>query len=304
MPYRIFFLAAVILCFSLSPIGAGAAERVTFQNRLGVDATVTFAGPAGGETVRIHGNLTDGDSFSIGAETLRGCDNLLVQPYFDSAFQFYLPFTLDTARAVAYGKYPPAGETRSPFLTALVGDDRISVAAGLPLSRLAALMAEGMTEKAVERWLVGLRLPGEKPGRYSVAIGESTWGYNESEVEFAPSPSGEAIVSELRLTTAWAPKALWSILEAMQASGLTPLLPTAEGEKAKTFVPEEKTLDPKAETVSESKDKAWDQAASLLAAAMDKTPATATLHLAGPRLQYTFFLDGEGQSFVLQIVRQ
>lgn len=306
MPYRIVFLAAALLCFSLPCSSADATERVTFQNRLGVDATVTFAGPAGGEAARIHGNVPDGGTFSVDAETLRGCDTLIVQPYFDSSFRFYLPFTLAEARSVVYANLSPAGETRrlAPVLTALVGDNRISVPAGFPLRRLAVLMAQGMTEKTAEQWLVALRLPGEQPGRYAVAIGESTWGYGEGELAFAASSSGEKELSEAWLATAWAPKALRPILEDMRASGLTPVLLTEEGKSAKAFGPEGLKLDPKAGIAGGNSDKAWDEALRLVAGVMESTPVTATLHLAGPGLRYALSLDSGSRRFALHIVRE
>ena len=308
MPGRVLLLSVFIALSAVLPFGADAAERISFQNRMEIDATVTFAARPGEEAFKVLGNVRAGRNAKVPAEKVHGCDRLFVQPYFDSSFQFFLPFTLDQARAVAVASLPPTGESRrlAPFLTALVGDDRISVPAGLPLPRFAALMAQGMNRDAVENLLVALRLPGEQAGRYAVAIGETTWGYREEECEFTASPAGVEELAELWLTTARAPKALGLILEDMKASGLKPLLLTVEGRTAKAFGPEGLALEPKAERVGTAPDKAWEEAAKAVIQAVNDTPSDAPLEkallLAGSGLLCTFsFGDGD---FALQVKRE
>lgn len=311
MPRRIFLTAAAFFLWSCLPaLSADAEERVAFQNRLGVDATVTFAGRAGGETVRIQGNAPDSRTFFIAAEALGGYDLLLVQPYFDSSFQFYTPFTLDKARSMVYANLAPAGEARrlAPVLTALVGDERVSVTAGLPLRRLAALMAQGLDETGVETWLVALRLPGEQPGRYAVAIGETTWGYDADGLRFTDAPSGVKEVSELRLSASWTSKGLRRILDDMRESGLVPLLLRVEGRKAKAFGPGGLALDPQAEPGTVEPETLWPEIARQFEEAAGRTrPGAApgiTLQLASPGLRYTFSLDEGGGAGILHIVRE
>lgn len=309
MSRRIVLLVVLTLCLSLASSAAKAVDSVTFQNRLGVEATVTWSAGNGLEPVRIQGNVPDGGVFSVPSDILAGRDRLLVQPYIDSSFQFYTPFTLDRARAINYSSPAPGGPGRllAPRLTALVGDERVSVPAGLPLCRLVALMAGGMSEEAVEQWLVALRLPGEKPGRYAVAVGEATWGYRDGELLFASSASGQKQVAEIRLTTPWAPEALPGIAADMRKSGLCPLLLTVEGRGAKAFGPAGAALDPEADPLPENPEEAWTEVAKLLANAVNgaasDTPA-ADMVLASDGLRHTLSLDGKAGIFILRITRK
>ena len=310
MSRKTVFLILLALCLGFAAPAARAADSVTIQNRLGIDATVTWVAAGEQEPVRIRGNVPDGRKFTVPAESLRGCDRILVQPYFDSSFQFYTPFTLDQASAMNYASRTPGGEGRllAPRLVALVGEDRVAVPAGLPLRRLVGLMAGGMTEQAVEKWLIALRLQGEKLGRYAVAIGETTWGYQNDDLVYAPSASGEKQVSEILLTSLWAPKALPGILADMRKSGLRPLLLTVRGQKAKAFGPEGARLDPKAEPVSGDPEGAWDDAARRLENAAGKAaaeaPVTAELILASEGLRHTLTLDSGAGNFALRITRE
>ena len=310
MPRRTVFFTLLALCLGLVAPAARAADSVTIQNRLGIDATVTWVAAGAREPVRIRGNVRDGGKFSVPAESLRGCDRLLVQPYFDSSFQFYTPFTLDQASAMNYSSATPGGEGRllAPVLVALVGDDRVAVPAGLPLRRLAGFMAEGMNEEILEKWLIALRLQGEKPGRYAVAIGETTWGYRDDELRFAPSAANEKQLSEIRLTLPWTPKALPGILTDMRKSGLRPLLQTVKGQDAKAFGPEGAKLDPKAESGPKNPEGAWVDVAKALEDAVSNAvsgaPLTADLVLAGQGLRYTLTLDSEAGGFALLIARE
>lgn len=301
---RFFFIAA-LLCFQLWAMPAGAAEQVRIQNRLGCETSV-WAKSGTQEAFMIRRKARDGLTFSVDAERLRACDCLLVQPYMDSSFQFYTPFTLDKARALNYSGKAFDGERRllAPRLVALVGEERVAVAAGLPLGRLAALMAEGMDEEAVERWLVALRLPGEAPGRYAVRIGESTWGYRDEELLFKDTSAGRPQVAEVLLTTPRRPEILPGVLADMRESGFRPLLLTVEGREATAFGTEGAGLDPGAVSWPSSPDGGWEAAGKLIARAMSDESPAASLHLAGRGLRCELTLNAGGEAFALRIMRQ
>lgn len=128
--------------------------------------------------------MPDGGAFSVDAETLRDCDRLLVQPYFDSSFQFYLPFTLDKARSVTYSNQARGGKTRlAPFLVALVGEGRLAVPA---VCRCATLPDSWVGAWMRKQWRAGG--PQATQGDSGAVCGgyrcETTWGYLDGDILF------------------------------------------------------------------------------------------------------------------------
>lgn len=300
---RLPFLLVFVLCSCLLSPFARAEERVSIQNRLAVEITKIWA--AAGEQAAVpisQRSLTHWQTISVAAEPLRGFDRVLAQPYSDSSFQFFLPFTLDKVTAMNFTNYgPPSGNRLAPKLLAIVGDERLAVPAGLPFRRLVALMVQGMTPDAVEKWLVALRLPGESPGRYAVALGDTTWGYREREAEFS-----EGRLAVLELSTSWMPKAVPDILADLRESGLGPVLLTVAGQSPQAFAEEGAALAPEAGRAALTPDEAWAEVAKRIENTMNasETPPAVTLILTGEGLRHTLSLMAGSDALGLRIERK